>query len=220
MNELATIRRAYRYVVAYERRMLDAFARIDEAVRDAGFVRDTPYRWRPMYRSFPSRDWPADRWAWDHVPLYAARLVWIAGEKNTAGSRYVLVDHVADTAFEAKRLQDRSEPEPLDGLAAPEDARTILRWHVVELAAPVPDALWNMDWHGLLAKHFGVPVSALLPVNETPEPVRRDQGAVRLTSWCLDLATVDDPAALGARFVEPLRAAIERAGKEAASSKE
>lgn len=208
MNDLATIRRAYRYVVAYERRILDAFASIDEVVRDAGFVRNTPHRWHPVHRAFPSRDWPTERWAWDNVPLYAARFTWLAGEPNTAGTRYVLVDHVADTSFEEKRLEDRTEPDPLDGLLPAEAARSILRWGVVELARPVAPAFWRLGWGELLSKHLAVPVTQVFPTAPTAEPLRRERDGLRLTSWCLDLATVEEATTLDTGFLAPLREAL------------
>lgn len=210
MNELATIRRAYRYVVAYERRILDALTRVDEAVSGLGFVRRTPHRWWPLYTSFPSRDWPAKSWAWDHVPCYAARFQWTNGDDNAAGTRYLLVDHIADTAFEAKRLADKSEPEPLQGLPAAEDSRTILRWLVLELAAPVPPALWKLQWNDFFARNFGVTASSLLPATETATPARREANGVTLIAWCTDLATVDGPDAFGARCIEPLVGVLAR----------
>lgn len=210
MNELETIRRAYRYVVAYERRVLDAITRIDDAVTDAGFERNLPHRWWPLYRAFPSRDWAAARWAWDHVPCYAFRYQWNAGNENAAGTRWVLVDHIADTAFEEKRLSDDVEPEPLDGLPPVEGSKTVLRWLVIELAAPLPAALYKLQWTQLLPKHLGVPALELLPRVATPMPIRREVSPLTLTTFCVDLASIDGADALAASFTQPLLEVLRR----------
>ena len=208
MNELATIRRAYRYVVAYERRILDAMAAIDDTVQRAGFERSKPHRWAPIYQAFPSRDWAPDHWAWDHVPIYACRFEWLIGDKNTAGNRFVLVDHIADTAYERKRIKHRSEPEPLDGLDASEDSRSILRWMVAELGAPLPGQLWNLGWNDLLQKQLKAPLEEILLDRQPQGPVRRIVEPLTMTAWCVELSTLSDPDALSRLFVAPLRATI------------
>lgn len=209
MNQLATIRRAYRYVVAYERRILDAIARTDEAARDAGFERKTPHRWWPLYSGFPSRDFAPDRSAWDQLPLYGARFQWDQGENNAAGSRHLLVDHVADTSYEARMLEDkrRTELDPLEGLPPAEEARSILRFQLVDLLTPVPAAEWKLFWSQLLPKYFGGNVASIVP---TDTPTVRESGPMRLTTWLVDLETISGPEAFDAKFIAPLRSAIRR----------
>lgn len=200
-DPLATIRQAYRYVVAYERRVLDAIDNVDQALQEAGFVRDTPYRWQPLYTSFPSRAWAPDHWAWDHVPNYACRYVWLAGEKNAAGSRAVLLDHVADTAFEFQRLTSGGPPDPL---AATTGARSILRWVYIEFAGPLPAPEYNRSWNELLARQCKKPAHELLPREPSGEPTRVEAPPLTLTTACLDLATLTDESALESLLVSPL----------------
>ncbi len=133
MNEpedvLATVRRAYRYVVAYERRVLDAIARVDDVLRDRGFEPEK-YAY-PIHTEAPTKRQVLTNWAWNAVPNYARRFKWLFGEENAAGSCWVLVDHVADTAFEKRRITRPGEPQPLgDDLVPVESSRSVLRWFV------------------------------------------------------------------------------------------
>lgn len=209
MTDLATIRRAYRYVVAYERRVLDAITNVDKTVREAGFI---PHRWWPLYRAFPSHNWAPDRWAWDHIPCYAFRVKWHIGASNTAGNKYVLVDHVADTAFEQKRLGDSVEPDPLDGLAPETESRSILRWFTIELNAPLPDNIWRLDWPILLAKQLNVSIADVFPNAETLSPLRRSAGPLETAALCVDLSKMLQPQDLDEQFITPLRAVIQGSG--------
>lgn len=205
MNQLETIRRAYRYVVAYERRILDTISRIDSVIHEAGFERWMPERWTPLYRAFPSRSWSPDRWAWDNVPCYAVRYKWVKGAANTAGTRYVLVDHIADTAFEKKRLSDKNEPDPLEDLPPPDSVRSVLRWHVIEQDEPMPDAIWNLQWHDLIAKRSRISVAEFSLSEPTLSPVKREGSGLRTWTSCVDIASLDTPESLDANFINPLR---------------
>jgi hypothetical protein len=204
MTDLATIRRAYRYVVAYERRILDVVSRVDDALLAAEFERKTPHRWYPLYTSFPSRDWPLEHWVWDRVPGYACRFEWLRGQPNRPGTRYVLADHVADTAFEDARRAGRGEPEPLASLESADASRSVLRWMLIELHAALPDELWRLSWRELLCKHFSVDQKSVFVNQSTEQPLRLTSDAVTVTAACVDLQALDDAKDFDDRFVQPL----------------
>lgn len=212
MNELATIRRAYRYVTAYERRVLDAFEHVDAVAKGAGYSRNMPYRWQPLGRNLPSRDWAPEHSSWDFIPLYAARFQWLRGEPNKPGSRFLCVDHIADTAFEEWQRQHAGAPEPLEGLGAPESSRSVLRWLVVAVDASLPAGLWNEQWHALLPKHTKQPVQQFFPNEESVETLAHESKALRTRARCVDLANVEGLASLRARFLQPLAEALEALG--------
>jgi len=210
MSDLATIRRAYRYVVAYERRVLDTITQIDESVREGGFERVKPHGWSPLYRAFPSKSWSADSWAWDNVPNYICRYSWERGEQNTVGAIRVLVDHVADSAFEAKILSRVGLPEldPLTELGEPEKSRSLLRCLVVETVAPLPAATWKLYWHQIFAAEFSVPA---LNVLQPPTAIaHRESAGLRLTVSTVDLESFEDGATITERLLAPLRDVVAR----------
>lgn len=207
MNELETIRRAYRYVVAYERRVIDSIALVDEALRGRAFERYG--KSRSLHTEWPSRSKVLDKWAWDNVPNYARRFEWRRGEENTAGSCFVIVDHVADTSFENRVLDGRGgEPDPLEDLEPAAASRSILRWIAVSFAGPLPTKLYNEKWGILLAQHFGTGTSPLRISEPVPEPHRREAAPLTLVTHCIDLAELTNADALRARFIEPLLTSI------------
>lgn len=101
-NVLETIRQAYRYIVAYERRVIDAIAAVDTELRSRQFERYG--RSVSLHTEWPSRSKALEKWAWDNVPNYARRFQWTSGKPNAAGNRWVVLDHIADTSFENRRL--------------------------------------------------------------------------------------------------------------------
>ncbi len=200
---LANIRRAYRYVVAYERRVLDAVDIVDEVLRGSGFDRANPHR-TPLYNSFPTKGYAPQHWTWDNVPNYACRYQWNTGEPNAAGNRWVLVDHIADTAFERRQLAVGGEPDPLSDLEPVEAARSILRWHAITFSDALPPPLYRRSWNNLLAEHYGVPATQLMFSEPLVEPHPRVVAPLALTTHCIDLGELKDGSALRTLFVEPL----------------
>jgi hypothetical protein len=204
---LANIRRAYRYVVAYERRVLDTIDVFDEALRARSFERASPHR-TPLHTSFPKKDYAPEHWTWDNVPNYACRYQWRSGEANTAGSCWVLLDHVADTSFEQRRLTVPGEPDPLDSLEPVEATRSILRALVVSFAAPLDPKVYAAWWGTLLTRHFRLSMAELLVSEPTAQPERIDAPPLTLVRHCVDLAELTDPESLRLRFLDPLLSAI------------
>ena len=106
---LTDVRRAYRLVHAYQRRMLDLLQKVDEILAEGGleFV-----RWDPLSYARPCRSgtpvFRRGQWAWDLLPGYRFHCQWEAGPTDITGSRKVSVQPVADTGFE----KSGREPEP------------------------------------------------------------------------------------------------------------
>lgn len=210
MTELATIRRAYRYVVAYERRILDAVDRVDETAQEAGFERNTPHRWRPLYRDFPSRAWAPDQWAWNNVPIFACRYEWLRGTPNTLGNRYLLLDHIADSAFESKHLSEPlRELDPLHDLGEAQASRSLLRWNVIEVTSVFAPARWNVDWPTLLSRELGIRAADVFP-REPIETIRRQSSALLVDTGCVDLESLDSPETFVQRVLDPVRRLLTR----------
>jgi hypothetical protein len=204
---LETIRRAYRYIVAYERRMLDTVRMVDEVVLAAGLERRVPYRWDTLYREFPSRTFAPDRWAWDGIPNYACRYQWLAGTANTAGNRWVLLDHVADTTFEADRLASDKELDPL--MPRRSDARSVIRWIHLVFAAPIDNKVYSTPWTQTLATHFKRPFQEIVRSEPTLEPVFIDTNPLKMWGHCVEIAELTGEAAIQERLLAPLKKSLE-----------
>lgn len=208
VNVLETIRQAYRYIVAYERRVLDAIGSVDEALLGRGFEREKS---EPLYTSWPRRSKVLDpHWAWDEVPNYARRFPWRFGEPNTAGVRWVFVDHVADTAFEARQIWSKQEPDPLHDLEPVEGSNSVLRWTLASFTAPLPVDVYRRVWFDrvALSRHLGVEVTDLRVSRPAPAPIRHAAAPIALTIQCVDLAALTDRDAVRVRLLEPLLASL------------
>lgn len=203
-DPLATIRRAYRYIAAYERRVLDAVDAVDEELRELGFERKKPHRWSPLYNSFPSRTYAPEHWVWDNLPNYAMRYQWISGAPNAVGSRWTLLDHVADTAFELRRIAEPGEPNPLEDLAPVEESRSVLRWQTIEFEDSLPEKTYNLSWNKLLETQLGNSISDRRVTTPTASPVVTRTAPLKHAVHCVDIASLTDPDSLRKLFVAPL----------------
>jgi hypothetical protein len=132
---LADIRRAYRLVQTYQRRLWDLLGRVDDALSHAGL----PFkRWMPMNVWAPPKPGTrffVDRWAWDFVPAYQIGCEWeqIEAERNVA--RRVFVIATADTGYDAT---SKGEPDPA-AFKPPEECATMLRVGLWTAATRSPD---------------------------------------------------------------------------------
>ena len=96
---LIDVRRAYRLLHAYHRRLCDLLEIVDERLAKTGFEFD---RWQPHHAALPAkaskRFFASDRWAWDLAPSYQLQCEWIA--TSTKLTRRVVIIAVADTGFD------------------------------------------------------------------------------------------------------------------------
>ena len=109
-SALADVRKAYRLVYAYQRRVFDLVGAAAEPLEAAGFEFE---RWEPALFVPPARHfYKPDMWAWDFLPAYH---FWAAWNRHRHGdARRVVLAVNADTGFERKR----GEPDPADFLPA------------------------------------------------------------------------------------------------------
>jgi hypothetical protein len=105
---LCDVRRAYRLLQAYHRRLCDLLQTTDETLARQGL---TFSHWEPInVARLPKRKSPFFRpttWAWDFTPIYQVRCSWEKAEKGR--SRCVVIEAVADTGFNAG---EDGEPDP------------------------------------------------------------------------------------------------------------
>jgi len=207
---LATVRTAYRYVVAYERRVLDGAAAIREAIVELDYQFEG---WSPLRRAFPSRNnFPADRWAWDNIPMYAVRFRWNRGgrKENQGGNSWFFLDHVADTAFEEPRRS--GEPDPLTTLRDASESTSVFRARWLKFHEPVSEAHWALSWDDLVGREFGCPTAEVWPLEVTTQPSERRNAALTAGGHVVAIDDLESPEHFNARLVEPVVAALRALG--------
>ncbi len=107
---LTDVRRAYRLLWAYQRRMLDTIHVIADAFEEHAF-----YVWTPTYFDPPCRYTkdPLENWAWDMLPMVAISYLCLpfGADRNRpkAGEWMLEIYLVSDTGFEL--LETRNEPD-------------------------------------------------------------------------------------------------------------
>lgn len=205
---LSEVRTAYRYVVAYERRVLDALSAFDEEVRDIGY---TFLRWSPLHTTFPSRvRFAPNGWAWDNVPFCAARYRWaLAGtDENEAGSSWLFVEHVADTAFEEHSAPKRTEPDPLEHLVAAAESDSVLHAWWMSIERPFAKRLWTMSWEKLIAAHFGRTLRDMCPRKPLKRLTHEEKGGAIFGSYGVSLGELSGPEDFSEKFVKPVAGAL------------
>jgi len=136
---LADVRRAYRLLHAYHRRLCDLLQVTDEFLSERGLEFD---HWSPLnVARLPNSTKPffkPENWAWDLTPGYLVQCIW-RGSKN--GTNYNIHIHaVADTGYDTSR---DGEPDPCHFLPA-ESSKSELRIGLWRTRAKAPD--WGAAW--------------------------------------------------------------------------
>jgi hypothetical protein len=204
IDHLATVRQAYRYVVAYERRVLDAITVVHEAVETLGFEFGG---WASRLTTFPKKTrFTGHDWAWDNHPLYNAQLRWALGGRlgNAAGNVWLFVEHVADTGFEAAYQTSRAELNPLADLQSVSECDSLLRARWLRFDAPVNERLWHKSWEQLLEAHFNKKITELWPVAPVAAPSMTAHDGVRTGGLVISIGSIGGPEAFRSGFVEPV----------------
>lgn len=109
VGALAQVRAAYRLIHAYQRRILDLLAVLDE---ELGRLRLEFVEWRTPYYNAPVRSDSKPfrgRWAWDLLPGYSFWCSWENTDK-TKPWRRIFVHVATDTVFEEFKKTARGEP--------------------------------------------------------------------------------------------------------------
>lgn len=102
---LVEVRKAYRLIHAYQRRLWDLLSAIDDTVSSSLEFK----RWRPTHHWPPPKSQTRffkERWAWDFLPAYDIGCRW-EGVATDAGARMIFVIARADTGYQ----HDKGEQE-------------------------------------------------------------------------------------------------------------
>lgn len=135
---LCDVRRAYRLLQVYQRRLCDLLQLADGVLATAGLEFE---RWDPINVARPPRGrkpfW-SGTWAWDFTPIYQVRCAWKQAMKGSA--RRVVIECFADTAY---ITSSEGEPDPSTFKDASQSA-TELR--VGLWRARAKRANWDQAW--------------------------------------------------------------------------
>jgi hypothetical protein len=121
-SALTDVRKAYRLVYAYQRRLWDLLRTLDDVLRKGGleFHRWSPVRfWPPPKASTP---FFADRSPWDFLPAYKLQCEWQGRDADAHTTRRVSIVATADTGGEGRSAAD---PDP-SSFDRADDTRTDL----------------------------------------------------------------------------------------------
>ncbi len=143
-DTLVDVRKAYRLIHAYQRRVWDLLRVIDLSAANAGLAFKG---WKPMNVNPPPKSktkFFVGRWAWDFLPAYDLGCEWEKTEKK--GTRRVYVIARADTGYDA-----RGEGEPDASTFTPaEEGATEVRIGLWTASTATPD--WRGAWQEVEAK--------------------------------------------------------------------
>jgi len=130
---LVDVRKAYRLVWAYQRRLFDIVKATTDEFEDMGF-----YYWQTIHTARPANSGssPFSRWAWDMLPMRRASFLFLNGstERNLARKgQWMLELHLnSDTGFPVPPIN--SEPDAADFTPADQCSSelTICAWLCAE----------------------------------------------------------------------------------------
>ncbi|WP_044549400.1 hypothetical protein [Azospirillum lipoferum] len=137
---LADVRRAYRLLWGYQKRILHIVAEIREQL---GFM---PSLIEYQFDTPDQKIEDPRRWMWDALPFSMIGFEAEQGEDRAQrGSRLLYIDVVSDTGLEqeADRCGDKWEPKP-DRFQPPEDCRSELRLYILQNSRKRDE---NFNWH-------------------------------------------------------------------------
>lgn len=106
---LTDVRRAYRLIHAYQRRLWDLLRVVDHDLAQAGLKFK---RWMPMQVSTPPQPktrFFVERWSWDFLPAYEVGCEWQGKSVDAKAIRRVFVIAAADSGYDN---QAQGEPDP------------------------------------------------------------------------------------------------------------
>ncbi len=206
-----SIREAHRFVVAYQRRILDAIALINRRLEELDFKFGF---WQPKYTAnigkSDNRNF-VKKWALNYLPLSFVECRWSRSEndsdqENEPGVIYLIIDHIVDTGFE-KYEESHVEPDPLKfedvGISA-----TILRARWITIAfdgTPFTEEQFEWEWEDCIADRFEKGVDEIWPKfkQTTPPKEITDQG-VTVGSMAVGIDDLSTPEEFESKFINPL----------------
>jgi len=146
-SALVDVRRAYRLLWSYQRRVLDTIALVAGEFGSLSFA-----TWQPMHFFPPARRSvnPAEHWAADLLPMMGAEFFYLPQGRDRslaqAGQWMLAINVMSDSGYEVE------EPEPDPGsFAAAEECESALSLYIVKSMAERPvrwvEDLWDeMEW--------------------------------------------------------------------------
>lgn len=206
-NNLTAIRQSHRYVVAYQRRLLDALSALNNQLLDIGFSFD---EWDPLHFDRPPVKSNSailnNRWAFDFLMLYSVSFYWEKGEENKPGYVCFQLEHLADTGLEKALELSNDEPDPLtfDNAA---DSESIVRCFWIAITgkkSPFSDDEWESNgFDELLISHFDKDHMAAFNKIDTPLPLEEfeDKGLV-FGQMAVSLEELPDPESFYESFCD------------------
>lgn len=138
---LADVRRAYRLLWGYQKRILHIVAEIREQL---GFI---PSWIEYQFDQADQKIEDPRRWMWDALPFSMIGFEAEQGEdRGQRGSRLLYIDVVSDTGLAQEKSRSRGnwEPKP-DRFPSPEDCRSELRLYILQNSSDREDE--NFNWH-------------------------------------------------------------------------
>jgi hypothetical protein len=137
---LTDVRKAYRLIHAYQRRLWDLLRAIDDTVARAGL----PFRcWKPVQVMSPPKSktrFFVERWAWDFLPAYQVGCEWQGKGVDAKTTRRVFVIAAADSGYD-NRCQ--GEPDP-SAFEPTEKSKTEIRVGLWTASTTSPN--WGEAW--------------------------------------------------------------------------
>ncbi|MDC0670342.1 SIR2 family NAD-dependent protein deacylase [Nannocystis radixulma] len=195
----AAVRRSYRLVYQYQRRVFDRLAELTDALAAMGLAFE---RWDPALYSRPAKSttefFRRPYWAWDLLPAYHLRLVFSASVAEDRSARRIVVSVVADDGFRARSSRD--EPDPRF-FAPAEQSRTELRVDMMRVTDPQMSL--NEAW--VLYRSYA---GAL--VDGYDHEIAVGGGACAFRAFRVDMDVVLAPAGIEGALVSPIREWFER----------
>jgi hypothetical protein len=190
---LANVRRAYRLVYQYQRRLCDLLQTVDESLSKSGLAFES---WWPEHASRPAQSttsfFQKGKWAWDLIPAYQLHCEWTESHPKGNVARLVGISAVADSGWISG---DDGEPDP-SRFQRTEDCATHLSVGLVTMRGK------NPDWSGA-----GWP--AISPLWARGEGSSRTVkvGGVEYTHRriLVDVAQLTDAAAVESKLLLPIR---------------
>jgi hypothetical protein len=206
-HALVDVRKAYRLIWLYQRRVIDIVRLITDALGYEFYAWDTTDIGR-MSGSRTTDPFGGDRWIWSTLPLYRMSLLYLPPNlpANIQRSGEWMLEIFIESDTGAKAREDESEPPPTE-FAPVEKSETVLKlyaWHC--------SADGSRDWFSEIWKQLEWPDEDCKVTDEDPAiPVRVLRRSFEL-SKLPDRASVD-------RAIEEFKALVsEKFGASAKSA--
>jgi len=187
-DALSEVRKAYRLLHAYHRRLAELLRLVDDELKKDGFEFE---RWEPEHVARPAKKFFArEHWVWDLLQGAKLRCEWT--QTTTGGARRVVIVATADTGIDGSH---RGEPDPAE-FPAPEACATELwveQWRA-GTSAPTWDAAGDrLDGEG----------------DASDGRVEIDGVAYARSTFTVDLVDLPDAVSAKTKLVERMRSWFE-----------